>query len=185
MRSPSLHAVVAVLVAAAACVPAGPRRAGDESAARAAADSPPRDPPRPAQADPGAAPATPSAGRDALEMEMAELVNRHRLAAGCPSLEWDSELARVARAHSASMRAEGFFDHVDREGRDPFARLRRANVVGWRIAAENIALTPRPPADVLGMWLRSPGHRANLENCALTRHGLGRVEGFWTHVFIG
>lgn len=175
--------VVAILLAS-ACAPAGPRRAGV-----GAPSGPATDTARATTPEPFAAPGPPSADvgapTDPREREMARLVNEHRRAAGCRELDWDAELAEVARAHSASMRAAGYFDHVDAEGRDAFARLERAGIRGWRVAAENIALSSRPPAGILGMWLGSPGHRANLENCDLTRHGIGRVEGFWTHVFTG
>jgi uncharacterized protein YkwD len=32
-------------------------------------------------------------------------------------------------------------------------------------------------------WLRSPGHRQNIETCGYTRHGVGLSAGRWTHVF--
>jgi uncharacterized protein YkwD len=32
-------------------------------------------------------------------------------------------------------------------------------------------------------WLSSPGHRANIENCVYTRHGVGKAGTLWTHVF--
>ncbi len=178
MRAFFRWAVFAQVLLAAGCSPAGPRSAStgplSGTTSRAAPDGGSLAPP-----------AHTAAPEDAREREMERLVNEHRVAVGCGRLEWDAKLARVARAHSASMRAEGYFDHVDAGGRDAFARVQRAGIRDRRMVAENIALTGRPPAEVLGMWLASPGHRANLENCDLTRHGIGRVQGFWTHVFTG
>jgi uncharacterized protein YkwD len=37
---------------------------------------------------------------------------------------------------------------------------------------------------VLAAWLNSSGHRANIENCSLTHHGVGLEGTHWTHVFL-
>ncbi|HSM37628.1 MAG TPA: CAP domain-containing protein [Longimicrobiales bacterium] len=134
----------------------------------------------------GARPAQPASQIPAGAVDaLARLVNAHRRALGCDSLAWDADLGGVAAAHSRAMRELGFFDHIDPQGRDAFARVRAAGITGWRQVAENLALTPRDPPDILRMWLNSPGHRANLENCALDRHGIAVEDGYWTHLFTG
>lgn len=111
------------------------------------------------------------------------LVNDHRLEVGCPALEWDSDVARVAQAHSEDMVDRGFFAHTNPDGKSPFDRLREGGV-GYASAAENIAYGYPTASAVLAGWLGSPGHKANLENCALTRHGVGLRGTHWTHLFI-
>lgn len=181
MRAYTLASVV-FLLAQASCIVAGPPRAGSPEGRGAGADdatAPAEGARAPAAGSPADAPG------DARARELASLVNAHRLARGCEPLGWSPGLAAVAATHSAAMRDEGFFGHVDPEGRDASARVRGAGITSWRLVAENLALTPRAPAEVLGMWLDSPGHRANIENCALRDHGVGRAGGYWTHLFTG
>ncbi len=54
----------------------------------------------------------------------------------------------------------------------------------YRLAGENIAAGYQTPSAVLEGWLGSPGHRANIENCGFTHHGVGLNESHWTHMFI-
>lgn len=114
--------------------------------------------------------------------QVAELVNRHRRSIGCPALQWDARAASAAQAHSDDMRRRRYFDHTSPDGRGMADRLRAAGI-GFRLAAENIAQDPRGPADVVRGWLGSPGHRRNIENCALTHHGVGVSGDRWTHLF--
>jgi uncharacterized protein YkwD len=119
---------------------------------------------------------------DAAAQRVHALVNEHRARKGCPALVWDAGAARVAQAHSADMRARRYFSHTSPEGRSPFDRLDAAGLV-WRAAAENIAQDPRSPDDVVRGWIASAGHRANIENCQLTRHGVGVSGTYWTDLF--
>jgi len=121
-----------------------------------------------------------------LEPEVQTFVdqmNDHRISVGCPALEWDESVAVVAHAHSQDMLDRAFFAHTNPDGLSPFDRLRDAGI-GYSRAAENIAWGYPSAEAVLQGWLGSPGHRANLENCALTRHGVGLVGTYWTHLFV-
>ena len=120
---------------------------------------------------------------DADVVTFAELVNAHRQSVGCTVLEWDGDVAEVAQRHSEDMVARSFFDHTNPDGLSPFDRLAAAGIPYSR-AAENIAAGQPTAQAVLDAWLGSPGHRANIENCALTHHGVGLLERHWTHLFI-
>jgi uncharacterized protein YkwD len=113
----------------------------------------------------------------------AQLMNDHRMSMGCPALEWNEEVAAVAQAHSEDMVARDFFSHTNPDGDSPFDRLQAAGI-GYSAAAENIAYGYHTPEAVLDAWLGSPGHRANIENCSLTEHGVGLDGTLWTHLFI-
>jgi uncharacterized protein YkwD len=52
-------------------------------------------------------------------------------------------------------------------------RIVRAGYTPWRILAENIAWGTRSPSIIFGSWMRSPMHRANIDNCRLRDIGLG------------
>jgi uncharacterized protein YkwD len=127
-----------------------------------------------------AAPADPTA-----EAAVLALVNEARVDAGCGALTADPALAAVARAHSADMRDRDFFSHTSPEGLSPFDRAEQAGVDYSR--AENIAFGQADATAVMEAWLDSPGHRANILDCELTKLGVGVAEGtggpWWTQLF--
>lgn len=113
--------------------------------------------------------------RPDLEARMLELVNKERVAAGLKPLAPDPELTEVARRHSADMFARGYFAHDTSDGRDPFDRMREANV-RFVTAGENLALAPTVQVAHRGL-MNSPGHRANILNKDFGRAGIGIVDG--------
>ncbi|WP_245699961.1 CAP domain-containing protein [Geodermatophilus siccatus] len=127
-----------------------------------------------------AVPADPTA-----EAAVLALVNEARVDAGCGALTADPALAAVARAHSADMRDRDYFSHTSPEGLSPFDRAEQAGVDHSR--AENIAFGQADATAVMEAWLESPGHRANILDCELTKLGVGVAEGpggpWWTQLF--
>ncbi len=113
--------------------------------------------------------------RPDLEARMLELVNEERVAAGLKPLAADPELTEVARRHSADMFARGYFAHDTPEGRDPFDRMREANV-RFVTAGENLALAPSLQVAHKGL-MNSPGHRANILFPQFGRLGVGILDG--------
>ena len=111
------------------------------------------------------------------------LMNDHRASVGCGPLTWSGDVAEVAQAHSDDMVERDFFAHENPDGASPFDRLSAAGVTYSR-AAENIAWGYSSAQAVLDGWIGSDGHRRNLENCALTHHGVGLTDWHWTHVFV-
>ena len=111
-------------------------------------------------------------------------MNAHRVSEGCEALQWHPATADVARLHSQDMQDRGFFSHTNPDGDSPWDRLAEGGVTWNGPAGENIAQTPGGPESALQMWLNSAGHRANIENCAFSHHGVGLVGTYWTHVFI-
>jgi uncharacterized protein YkwD len=127
-----------------------------------------------------AVPADPTA-----ETAVLALVNEARVDAGCGALTADPGLAAVARAHSADMRDRDYFSHTSPEGLSPFDRAEQAGIDYSR--AENIAFGQADATAVMEAWLKSPGHRANILDCELTKLGVGVAEGpggpWWTQLF--
>jgi uncharacterized protein YkwD len=111
------------------------------------------------------------------------LMNAHRVSLGLSPLIWDSRAAAVAQAHSRDMDHEHYFSHTWSDGGSTWDRL-AARGVTYSRAGENIAWGQVTGSAVLASWLRSPGHRANIENGSYTHHGVARVGIYWTHVFI-
>lgn len=113
--------------------------------------------------------------RPDLEAEMLRLVNKERIAAGLRPLAPDPELTEVARRHSSDMFARGYFAHDTPEGRDPFDRMRAAEV-RFLTAGENLALARSVQIAHTGL-MNSPGHRANILRPEFGRVGIGIMDG--------
>ncbi|MGW0890538.1 CAP domain-containing protein [Saccharopolyspora sp. NPDC002578] len=112
----------------------------------------------------------PSAHADRMDVVTAEVVDRTnavRAEAGCGPLAPFPDLERSAQAHAVDMAVHDFFAHSDAAGR-VLARLSGAT-------AENIAAGNASPAATFHQWMTSPGHRANIQNCAYTRIGVGHA----------
>ena len=122
-----------------------------------------------------------------LERQMWALLNHDRLnpatsaemAGRAQPLRWNEKLAAVARAHSRDMLEQGFFAHVDPDGRTLSTRLSEGGIP-WQAAGENIAIyTTVPGAE--GAFMNEPrfqrNHRGNILNASYTDVGIGIVQG--------
>jgi uncharacterized protein YkwD len=109
------------------------------------------------------------------EAQMLELINKERVKHGLKPLLADPELVPVARAHSQDMFAKGYFAHDNLEGKDPFDRMRAADI-RFKAAGENLALAQSVEIAHVNL-MNSPGHRANILNPSFGRVGLGILDG--------
>jgi uncharacterized protein YkwD len=109
------------------------------------------------------------------EEAMLELVNKERTSRGLGPLTMDPELRLLARQHAADMFKRGYFSHVNPDGKDPFDRMRDANIV-FGVAGENLALAPTLDIAHDGL-MNSPGHRANILNPQFGKAGIGVLDG--------
>jgi len=108
------------------------------------------------------------------ERSLLAAVNGVRAAHGLGRLRVDPALQRVARAYSATMIRTSRFTHGDM-GRRIAASGARGPAFG-----ENLAWGTGPYASaksIVGSWMRSPGHRANLLRPGWNRVGIGAVKG--------
>jgi uncharacterized protein YkwD len=120
-----------------------------------------------------------------VENEVVRLTNAERAKAGCGALKHNARLHTAATGHSADMSAQNYFDHTSKDGRSFADRIKAA---GYRFTAagENIAKGYRTAQAVVTGWMNSPGHRANILNCAYTDIGVGYVAAggpYWTQDF--
>ena len=126
---------------------------------------------------------------DALESGAMELLNAERESAGLSTLTCDLDVLDVARSHSQDISDRNFFDHKNPDGEQPWDRLDRGGVGGWRGVGENIAAGQRTPSEVHTAWMNSPGHRANILTPEYTHAAIGIFETsdgtiLWTQVFV-
>jgi len=112
------------------------------------------------------------------ESELLERVNAIRGAEKLIPLAPSDELAAVALAHARDMARQGYFAHLDRDGRSPLDRVNAAGVSGFALLAENLG-TSNASGERLSLivsaWLDSHDHRENLLNPAFNTSGIGIV----------
>ncbi|GAA0683001.1 hypothetical protein GCM10010193_41000 [Kitasatospora atroaurantiaca] len=133
---------------------------------------------------------TPSVSRSATPsttaQQVLDLVNTERARAGCAAVRSNSKLQAAAQGHSDDMAARNFFDHTNPDGEGPQPRI-EAQGYRWSTWGENIARGQRDATAVMTSWMNSPGHKANILNCAFTELGVGVHQGtggpWWTQDF--
>ena len=107
------------------------------------------------------------------EYSIYELVNRERAKSRLGYLEWNDDLANVARNFSRQMAREGFFSHADRQGRTV---IQRADSAEWSKIGENLfmcaGMDDFTAFSVRG-WMRSSSHRKNILDREWTETGVG------------
>ncbi|OEH92480.1 CAP domain-containing protein [Bacillus solimangrovi] len=121
-----------------------------------------------------------------FEKEVVDLTNAERAKNGLAALEIDEELSKVARAKSADMQSNKYFDHNSPTYGSPFDMMKQFGI-SYKTAGENIAYGQKTPQEVVNAWMNSEGHRKNILNGQFTHIGVGFVEqgNYWTQMFIG
>ncbi|HUO50169.1 MAG TPA: CAP domain-containing protein [Candidatus Paceibacterota bacterium] len=114
-----------------------------------------------------------------VEQDVFTETNTERRQNGLSALSWNDTLASVARAHSADMLANNYFNHNDLSGCSPSCRVTNAGYV-WQAMGENIYMMSGYNLDAQGTadkivqgWMNSPEHRANILNTSYTQTGVG------------
>jgi uncharacterized protein YkwD len=108
------------------------------------------------------------------------LVNRERTSRGERPLAADSQLTASAQAHTDSMSAQDYFEHVGPRGETPLMRMQATGYLssahnGYEVG-ENIGwgtLWEGTPSAIVQAWMGSPGHRANILDARFTATGVG------------
>ncbi|MFB6842020.1 CAP domain-containing protein [Streptomyces sp. NPDC056361] len=118
------------------------------------------------------APAAAGAKIGRYAQEVVALANAERERAGCGPLRAEDHLRTAAQGHADDMAARDYYRHDSPEGRDAGDRITGAGYA-WSTWGENIHRGPRTPARAMEDWMESPGHRANILNCAFRDIGVG------------
>ncbi len=106
-----------------------------------------------------------------------------------PALTLSATLTHAAAAHAKDMATHDFLEHEGSDGSTPGQRAAQAGYP-WRHIAENIATGATTADAVVGGWLESPGHCANLMSAQFTQMGIAyasepgnRAGIYWSQVF--
>lgn len=123
----------------------------------------------------------------AFEDEVVRLVNVERSKKGLQILKSNWEIARVARYKSQDMINKKYFSHISPTYGSPF-KMMEFYGIRFSSAGENIAYGQRTPAEVMNVWMNSPGHRANILSPSYSDIGCGLAKTssgvcYWTQMF--
>jgi uncharacterized protein YkwD len=155
-------------------------RATTSAARRAAPQRPVAGVIEPVRGQPDAVPAA------ALMSQVVTRTNRLRHTHGCGQLDVDSDLIDASVRQSYYMALTRRFGHRGPGGSTFVGRAREAGYA--QPAGENIAWGYDTADEVVGAWMASPHHRANMLNCAARSIGTGVVYAldgtpYYTEVF--
>ncbi|RYZ53452.1 MAG: CAP domain-containing protein [Sphingobacteriales bacterium] len=96
-----------------------------------------------------------------MEAQILDLINNYRARKGLSKLEPNSEMDRVAARHSRSMASKAVpFGHA---GFDSRYKELSGKFPGMRSMSENVAYGNLTAQKVVDLWLKSNGHRKNIE----------------------
>lgn len=147
--------------------------------------------PNPAVVPPPPVPATPpptAATVTGWQADMLAQVNAQRAATGAAPVAICGTLTSAAQAHSADQAAHNSMTHVGSDGAKLVDRIARVGYRGWTALGENVAYGYGDVGSVMGGWMGSAGHRANIVNPAYTHVGFGEAKAangtpYWTQDF--
>lgn len=109
------------------------------------------------------------------------LHNNHRQSLGLQPLKLSNVLNQAAQNHSNWMSQKNNLSH-DENGIDPGVRLTHLGY-NWSAYGENIAMGYANASAVFAGWLKSSGHRHNIEDSMFTEVGFGLAGTYWTTDF--
>lgn len=140
--------------------------------------------PKPTTTAPKPTATAPGPAASGAVARVVELVNAERGKAGCSPVKVNSTLTKAAQDHSEDMAASGTMSHTGSDGSSPGDRITRAGYT-WSTYGENVAYGYSTPERVMQGWMTSPGHKANILNCAFKEIGVGHAQpgDYWTQDF--
>lgn len=109
---------------------------------------------------------------DVASTSLLDATNRQRQANGTNVLQANQKLAAAAQAKANDMAARNYWSHTTPDGKEPWYFVQAAGYAYLK-AGENLAYGFTTSSDVVGGWMNSPSHRANLLDSAYTEVGFG------------
>lgn len=110
--------------------------------------------------------------KEGFEYQMFDLTNATRVQHNLPTLTWDDHVKETARAHSADMAENHYFDHTNLEGQSPFDRMKEDDLF-FTLAGENLAYGQFSSIFAHEGLMNSMGHRKNILQSDFEYLGVG------------
>lgn len=121
----------------------------------------------------------------AVERDVLHYINQHRESKGLPALSFNAIVANEARRHSTAMASRRIpFGH---QGLNARTKIITGKITSVHAVSENVARGSITAQQAVNLWLKSPGHRKNIEgNYKYTGIGVARdrkSELYFTQIF--
>ncbi len=115
--------------------------------------------------------------------QVVTMTNQQRISNGLPALLSDPTLDAAAKKWAEQLAATGTFQHSTSQW-----RASAISGAGWGSSGENIAAGYPTATAVMGGWMNSPGHKANILYPQYTGLGVGYATGgpygyYWVQIF--
>jgi uncharacterized protein YkwD len=128
-------------------------------------------------------PSTPPWAEDMLSQ-----VNSARAAAGVDPVQLCDSLTRAAQSHSEDQASTERMSHSGSDGSDLRQRAEGAGYASWSNLGENVAAGQPDVGSVMGSWMNSTGHKANILGATYQHLGIGNATSasgtrYWTQDF--
>jgi len=111
------------------------------------------------------------AGKQPKTELILERLNQARYVAGLTPLALDEQLTQAAADKAEDMIAQGYFNHISPQGRQPWDFIKKLNY-SFVAAGENLAINFTNAEDLMQAWLASDTHRSNILNPVFTHTGI-------------
>ena len=120
-----------------------------------------------------------------IEEEILSWVNKYRESKSLPALQMNNAISEQAFRHSEEMAGKRVaFGH---DGFQERVRNIIQKIGTLRASAENVAYGKLSPEEVVSLWVKSPGHRKNIEgNYTMTGIGVAKASDgslYFTQIF--
>lgn len=115
-------------------------------------------------------------------IRVVELTNKERAAKGLKPLVMDSTLIELAMLRAIEIKANKNMQHIRPNGEKGYDIIEDAWGFVW-VSGENIARGQSSAEEVMGQWMNSQGHRANILYPDFNRMGAGVCDGHWVQLF--
>ena len=108
--------------------------------------------------------------------QVVSLTNSQRAKSGLPPLTLNSKLTNAALSKGQDMFSDQYWAHIAPDGKEPWSFIGEAGY-SYRVAGENLARDFSNSNDMMGAWMRSPTHKANIVNNRYKEIGVAVIDG--------
>ena len=99
--------------------------------------------------------------RKSFEFQITDLANTERIKNNLNILKYSENATISSRKHSEDMMLKNYFDHINKENKSPFERM-KSEGINYKNAGENIAAGQNSAIYAHHAWMNSLGHRKNI-----------------------
>lgn len=108
--------------------------------------------------------------------QVIDLTNAQRVQSGLPPLTHNSQLSQAAAAKARDMFQDDYWAHISPTGTTPWQFIRSTGYK-YTVAGENLARDFELTDTMVGAWMDSPTHKANIVHPKYTETGVAVVNG--------